>query len=85
MRSFSLLLQPPRHPLARLALGLVGVALLGFFTVFGLVIAAIALAGFALHRLYRSLTGQRQPPARPVDPRVIEGEFSVVQKPRLPR
>ncbi len=85
MRNFAFYLQPPRHPLARLFLGLVGVALLGFFTVFGLVVAAIGLAGFALHRLYRNLTGQRPITARPVDPRVIEGEFSVVEKPRLPR
>ena len=85
MRNFAFSLQPPRHPLARLFLGLVGVALLGFFTVFGLIVAAIALAGFALHRLYRNLTGQTAVPKHPVDPRVIEGEFSVVQKPRLPR
>lgn len=85
MRNFPFLLQPPRHPLARLFLGLVGVALLGFFTVFGLVVAAIGLAGFALHRLYRNLSGQPTTSKRPVDPRVIEGEFSVVEKPRIPR
>lgn len=85
MRPFPFLLQPPRNPLARLVLGAAGLALLGFFTLFGLAIAAVALAGFSLHRLYRNLTGQPLSPTRPLDPRVIEGEFSVVEKPRLPR
>lgn len=85
MRPFLFSLQPPRHPLARLALGLVGLVLLGFFTVFGLVVAAIVLAAFALRRLYLSLRGEHPARARPVDPNVIEGEFSVVEKARLPR
>ncbi len=85
MRPFLFSLQPPRHPLARLALGLAGLVLLGFFTVFGLVVAAIVLAAFALRRLYFTLRGERPARSRPVDPRVIEGEFSVVEKARLPR
>lgn len=82
MRPFVFSLQPPRHPLARLALGLAGVVLLGFFTVFGLVVAAIVLAAFALRRLYLGLRGRPPANARPVDPNVIEGEFSVVEKTR---
>jgi hypothetical protein len=85
MRSFPFILQAPRHPLARIALGTLGLALLGFFTVFGLVIAAIGLAGYALHRIHRKLTGRDRRPPNPFDPRIIEGEFSVVEKPRLPR
>ncbi len=85
MRIFSFPLQPPRHPLARLALGAASLALLGFFTLFGLVVASVGLAGFAAYRLYAKLTGKRPFDARPADPRVIEGEFSVVDRPRLPR
>lgn len=85
MRPFLFSLQPPRHPLARFALGLAGLVLLGFFTVFGLVVAAIVLAAFALRRLYVALRGERPARSRPVDPSVIEGEFSVVEKARLPR
>lgn len=85
MRPFLFSLQPPRHPLARLALGLAGLVLLGFFTVFGLVVAAIVLAAFALRRLYFILRGERPVRSGPIDPNVIEGEFSVVEKARLPR
>lgn len=85
MRPFLFSLQPPRHPLARFVLGLAGLVLLGFFTVFGLAVAAIVLAAFALRRLYLTLRGERPARPRPVDPSVIEGEFSVVEKARLPR
>ncbi|MCX7555881.1 hypothetical protein OS187_03445 [Xanthomonadaceae bacterium JHOS43] len=85
MRPFMFSLQPPRHPLARLALGLAGLVLLGFFTVFGLVVAAALLAVFALRRLYLTLRGERPGSSRPVDPQVIDGEFTVVEKARLPR
>ena len=82
MRPFLFTLQPPRNPLARLALGLAGLVLLGFFTVFGLVVAAAVLAGFALRRFYLGLRGARPGATRPVDPNIIDGEFSVVEKPR---
>ena len=85
MRPFMFSLQPPRHPLARLALGLAGLVLLGFFTVFGLVAASVVLALFALRRLYFTLRGERPGYARPADRDVIEGEYSVVEKARLPR
>ena len=87
MRPFLFALQPPRNPLLRLALALVGVVLLGFFTVFGLIAAAAVLAGFALRRVWLRLRGPAAAPfapARPADPDVIEGEFSVVDKPRTP-
>lgn len=87
MRPFLFALQPPRHPLLRLALALVGVVLLGFFTVFGLIAAAAVLAGFALRRAWLRLRGAvatGPASARPADPDVIEGEFSVVEKPRTP-
>ena len=87
MRPFVFALQPPRNPLLRLALGLVGVVLLGFFTVFGLVAAGVVLAGFALRHVLLRLRGpvtSPTTPTRPADPHVIEGEFSVVDKPRTP-
>ncbi len=85
MRLFQIPMQAPRHPLMRILLGAAGLALLGFFTVFGLLIAAVALAGLALHRLFRRFSGQTPTSSRPVDPQIIEGEFTVVSKPRLPR
>ncbi len=85
MRSFSFFLAPPRHPVARLVLGLAGLALLGFFTVFGLVLAAMVVAGLALRRIYLHLRGTRPVPPSHSDPHIIEGEFSVVEKARLPR
>jgi hypothetical protein len=87
MRPFVFALQPPRNPLLRLALALVGLVLLGFFTVFGLVATGAVLAGFALRHVLLRLRGPVASPAaptRPADPHVIEGEFSVVDKPRTP-
>ena len=77
----------PRHPLARLLLGVVGavVALvlvaIGFFAV-----AALAVGG-ALLLLVRALSPQPRAAARPASPMpagVIEGEFSVVDGPGTP-
>ncbi len=85
MRPLFFSFQPPRHPLARFALGLTGLVLLGFFGLIGLSIAAVALSGYALRRLWLRLAGARPAPGRPLDPNVIEGEFRVVQPSRLPR
>lgn len=89
MRPMFFTLQPPRHPLLRFGLALVGVALLGFFTVFGVIVAGAVLAAFALRRVWLRLRGaaagtSQAGPARPADPNVIEGEFSIVDKPRTP-
>lgn len=70
----------PRHPLLRLALGLVGLGLLAlliFFSVF--VGAAMIVAGVAW-----KLLGQRGRPVAVRDASVVEGEFRVVRKPVLP-
>ena len=68
----------PRHPLLRLVLGLVGVALLCLLVVVGVFVGAAMIAGGLLFKLLR----QR---ARPVaDPRVVEGEYRVLRKPALP-
>ena len=65
----------PRHPLLRLALGLVGVALLGVLLVVGLFVgAAMILLGLARSLLSRS----RAAPAR--DSRVVDAEYRVVRE-----
>lgn len=86
MRPMFFALQPPRNPLLRLALALIGVAILGFFTVFGVLVAGAVLVGFGLRRAWLHLRGATPgaAPVRPADPDVIEGEFSVVDKPRTP-
>jgi hypothetical protein len=67
----------PRHPLLRLTLGLLGLAVLAalvFVSVFvGIGMLAIGLT----HRLWKS----RKP--LPRDPRVVEGDYRVVAKPVL--
>lgn len=73
----------PRHPLARLAIGLLGIgvlALLVFFSVF----VGVAMLGVGL--VYRLLRSREQPAfARtPRDARVVDGEFRVVGKTALP-
>ena len=89
MRSVRFTLQPPRHPALRFVLALAGLALLGFFAAFALVVAGGVLAVFGARRLLRRVrAGAEAPtPARAAPPGVIEGEFSVVSKhtPLLPR
>jgi len=70
----------PRHPLSRLALGLIGALLLVGILVLGFfALVAFAFIGGTV-ALLRALTraGASTPaPAR--DPHVIEGEFSVIR------
>lgn len=85
MRSFSFVPKPPRSAFARFALGLAGLALLGFFTLFGLLAAGVVLAVFMLRRLWLRLSGAApHVPGRGHDPDIIDGEFTVVEKPRPP-
>ncbi|HZV39208.1 MAG TPA: hypothetical protein VFF96_10730 [Pseudoxanthomonas sp.] len=68
----------PRHPLLRLTLGLVGVAVLCLLIVVGVFVGAAMIVGGLLFKLLR----QR---SRPVaDSRVVEGEYRVLRKPVLP-
>jgi hypothetical protein len=70
----------PRHPLARIAVGLLGVAVLAllvFFSVF------IGIAMLAVGLTWR-LLGRRKPAGVRQDPRVVEGEFRIVGKTALP-
>ena len=73
------MLRPPRHPLLRAVLALAGLALLVFFAAFGVVIAALVLAGFGVRRLLRNSRAALRPqPAS--QPGAIDAEFSVVHK-----
>lgn len=69
----------PRHPLVRVAVGLLGVAILGVMVFVGVFVgAAMIMAGLAW-----KLLAQRKTPAR-ADANVVEGEYRVVRKPALP-
>ena len=68
----------PRHPLARVAIGVLGVAVLAllvFFSVF------VGVAMLTVGLLYRLLRDRRKPVSAP---RVVEGEYRVVDKTALP-
>jgi hypothetical protein len=69
----------PRHPLLKLAFGLVGVALLAVLVVIGLFVGVAMLLGGAMLRLLRI---RGRPGVRPAT-RVVEGEYRVVGKPTL--
>ena len=72
----------PRHPLLRIALGLVGVALLAVLVVVGLFVGVAMLLGSAMLRL---LGMRGEPRARATTAqRVVEGEYRVVGKQVLP-
>lgn len=70
----------PRHPLLRLALGLIGLVLLSLLVFVGVFVGAAMLAAGMAYRLARP----RQAGSRPHDPNVVEGEYAVVRKSALP-
>ena len=82
MRLHFFTLRRARHPVARTLLALAGLALLGFFAMFAVVIAGLVLVAFGARRLLRGVqagAAASAPPRAPM-PGVIEGEFSVVTK-----
>lgn len=66
----------PRHPLARLAVGLLGVLLLAGLLVVGVVVGTAMLAAGLLRRL---LSRGARPQPRPGN--VVDAEYRVVDKP----
>lgn len=68
----------PRHPLLRIAFGLIGLALLVVLLVLGLFVGAAMVAAGLLLKLWR----QRGKPIA-ADKNVVEGEYRVVGKPLL--
>ncbi len=65
----------PRHPLMRLALGLLGVGLLVVLVFFSVFVGAAMLVGGLLYRLVRH---RGKPMAR--DARIVNGDYRVVRK-----
>lgn len=78
-RFFSFTPSKPRHPLLKLALGLVGLVLLALLVVFGLFIGLGMLLFAAVRRMSRP--AQVTAPASKLEG-VIDGEFSVIDKNR---
>jgi hypothetical protein len=72
----------PRHRVLRVALGLVGVALLAVLVMFGLFVGAAMIATGLLFRLWKQ---RGKPLANQRDSRVLDGEFRVVDSVSLPR
>ncbi|WP_369040501.1 hypothetical protein [Stenotrophomonas maltophilia] len=71
----------PRHPLVRVAVGLLGLAILAAMVFIGVFVgAAMILVGLAWKLLASRKPGQN----RPTDPNVVEGEYRVVRKSALP-
>ena len=73
----------PRHPLLRVAFGLLGLALLSVLLVVGLFVGAAMVIGGMLLRLLR-MRGTPIAAGASRDSRVVDGEFRVVGKSALP-
>ena len=70
----------PRHPLVRVAVGLLGLAILAALVFVGVFVgAAMIIVGVVW-----KLLSQRGKPVAVRDARVVEGEYRVVRKPVLP-
>lgn len=69
----------PRHPLVRIAVGLLGLGLLLLLVFFSVFVGIAMLAAGVVIRL---LSQRGKPTAR--DRRVVDGEFRVVDKAALP-
>ncbi len=70
----------PRHPLLRLAFGLVGLGLLCLLIFFSVFVGAAMLAAGLAYKLL----SQRGKPVAMRNGGVVEGEYRVVRKPALP-
>ena len=84
MRFARLSMYRPRHPLARALSLLIGVAVVGLLLMFGLVVAGVLLVGGGMLlalRHWRSIRVFR-PAANSRRPKVLEGDFVVVQQGR---
>ncbi|AHY57930.1 hypothetical protein [Stenotrophomonas rhizophila] len=70
----------PRHPLVRVAVGLLGLAILAALVFVGVFVgAAMIIAGVAW-----KLLAQRKQGTRPSDPQAVDAEYRVVRKQALP-
>jgi energy-converting hydrogenase Eha subunit G len=71
----------PRHPLLRVAFGLVGVALLCLLVFFSVFVGAAMIAAGVLYKL---VSQRGRPVVASRNAKVVEGEYRVVRKPVLP-
>ena len=69
----------PRHPVVRIALGLLGLGVLAVLVFFSVFVGTAMLGAGLLWRLWRH---RNQPLAH--RPRVLHGQFRTVQRPVLP-
>ena len=69
----------PRHPLLRVAVGLLGLALLAVLVVVGVVVGTAMLAAGLARRLWVQRNKSGASPAR-----VVDAEYRVVRKPVQP-
>jgi fatty acid desaturase len=90
MRVFLPPMRRPRHPVMRVLMALLGLAVLGVFMVFGLMALAvfIAVGGVLFLLRWWNTRHQRRNGARPgaahryADEQVIEGEYVIVHERR---
>jgi hypothetical protein len=87
MRFVRLSMHRPRHPLARALSLLVGVAVVGLLLMFGLVVAGVLLVGGGLLLALRHWRSIKVfgPATTTRRPKVLEGDFVVVQQGRPAR
>mgnify|MGYP006384911727 FL=1 len=74
----------PRHPFLRLALGLVGVALLLVLLFVSVFVGIAMLAVGMLYRLWKHRRTPMAARARDIDGHALDGTFRVVGKAQLP-
>ena len=84
MRFARLSMHRPRHPLARALSLLVGVAVVGLLLMFGLVVAGVLLVGGGVLLALRHWRSIKVfgPTTATRRPKVLEGDFVVVQQGR---
>lgn len=71
----------PRNPLVRIALGVLGLAILALLVVVGVFVgAAMILGGLA----WKLLAARRNRAVQKADPNVVDAEYRVVPKAPLP-
>lgn len=72
----------PRNPLVRIALGLLGIAILAVLVVGGVFIGAAMILGGIAWKLFASRKARA---VRKADPTVVDAEYRVVRKAALPQ
>lgn len=70
----------PRHPLLRFALGVVGLGVLALLVMFSVVLGAAMIGAGIVYKLWK-----RPGRAAARDPRIVEGEYRIVEAATLER